>query len=458
MWWLEPTKHWLISQLPAKATPAGAVGKTRHQNNGLADAMRQSMQPSFGLKNKIRAIRQWDADDTRIKKIHNRMARDCVRGGLILDWKGPSNETISNLWKAYRDRLHLNRIDKLKSDARQFCLQGNLALQWVYDPNAKNVSACLSMPVDTLVPNTLETGQIADAKQAYFQVDYITGKRLAAFALWQLTLIRLDPDNYDDAASLGRPYLDAIEKSLQQLDMTEEDLVVRRRTRAPQKNLFALKGADKPQLEEFETQLDTKRHDVSADYIVNNETAVHSVGGDANLDQIADVAHLLNTVFAAAPGPKSLFGYTEETSRDVLEDLKKDYFEEIDELQDTLASAYEQGFALELMLAGIDPSAHDFTVKFSERRTESRNQKADLSLKYQAIGASAHTVMKAAGLDPVAEEKLLKSEKGKAIAAHKEQPDDDPDSERDSSVGKKPTVTITEKNAKKNESATDISN
>jgi hypothetical protein len=456
MWWLEPVTHKIISMLSLKPPTSDAQGNTRHPDTAhIIDTMRQSMTPSFGLKNKIRAIRQWDKNDTRIKKIHSRMARDCVRGGLMLDWQGPSNERISKIWKAYRDRLHLNRIDKLKSDARQFVVQGNLALQWVFDRDARNVSACLSMPVDTLVPNTLTTGQIADAKNAYSQVDFLSGKATATFALWQLTLIRLDPDNYDDAGCLGRPYLDAIEKSLQQLDMTEEDLVVRRRTRAPQKNLFALEGAEKTDLEKFDEELETKRHDVSADYVTNRKAAVHSVGGDANLDQIGDVAHLLNTGFAAAPGPKSLFGYTEETSRDVLEDLKKDYFEEIDELQDTLASAYEQGFALELMLHGIDPAAHEYTVKFTERRTESRNQKADLALKMQAMGASFHTVFKTAGTDPIAEQKLIDDERKRGVDQHK---DDDPHGETDSNVGKKPSVTITENNAPKGESATNIKN
>lgn len=464
MWQVEPIKHWLVSTLasnkPAASAPQNmGKGSTRHPDRAHEiNVLRQTMQPSFGLRQKIRAIRQWDANDTRIKKIHNRMARDCVRGGLVLDWHGPANEKINRLYKQFQNRLKLNEIAKLKSDARQFCVQGNLALQWVFDGTHKCISAGISMPVDTLVANTLPTGGIANNKAAYYQVDAITGKTLATFALWQLTLVRLDPDNFDDMGSLGRPYLDAIEKSLQQLDMTEEDLVVRRRTRAGVKNLISLKGATETQVEKFDEQLQSKTGDIAADYTTNTEASVHSVGGDANMDQIADISHLLNTVFAAAPGPKSLFGYTEETSRDILEDLKKDYYEEIDELQDTLATAYQQGFALELLINGIDPAAHDFTVKFMERRTESRNQKADLALKYQAIGVSAQTVIKSAGLDPAVEQKIIEDERKKNIKTHADQHDQDPEGANDSNIGNKPTVTITEKNAKKNESATDISN
>lgn len=457
----EPVKHWLATKMGTKASAntnqaMRPLGSTRNPSDAhLIDTMRLSMQPSHSLREKIRAIRQWDKDDTRVKKIHNRMARDCVRGGVVLDWSGPDHEKINRLYDDFQTRLKLNDIAKLKSDARQFCVQGNLALQWVFDPVAKCVARCLSMPVDTLVPNTTTTGEIASPLAAYFQVDPITGKTLATFAQWQLSIVRLDPDNYDDAGSLGRPYLDAVETSLQQLKMTEEDLVIRRRMRAGLKNLFSLKGANEDHLEKFDNQLKTKMGDIAADYSTNSDATVHSVGGDANLDQIGDISHLLNTVFAGAPGPKSLFGYTEETSRDILEDLKKDYYEEIDELQDTIAVAYHQGFILELLLHGIDPAAHEFQVKFMERRTESRNQKADLGLKLQAMGASMKTVFKTAGLNAEAEQKLLADERKKGITQNK---DNDPDGAHDSNVGNKPTLTITEKNAKKNESATDISN
>ncbi|SFW40837.1 hypothetical protein SAMN05216414_1461, partial [Nitrosovibrio sp. Nv17] len=64
---------------------------------------------------------------------------------------------------------------------------------------------------------------------AYTQVDVMTGRELAVFPLWQLFHARFDPDNFDDLGSLGRPFLDAARKTWCKLDMTEEDLVIRRR-------------------------------------------------------------------------------------------------------------------------------------------------------------------------------------------------------------------------------------
>ena len=70
---------------------------------------------------------------------------------------------------------------------------------------------------------------------------------------------------------------------------------------------------------------------MTTDFYANHKGGVTGVNGDANLDQINDVVHLLDTFFSGAPAPKGLFGYSEGLSRDILEDLKKDYFEEIED-------------------------------------------------------------------------------------------------------------------------------
>lgn len=121
--------------------------------------------------------------------------------------------------------------------------------------------------------------------------------------------------------------------------------------------------------------------------------------GDANLDQIADVVHLLDTFFAGAPAPKGVFGYADGLSRDILEDLKRDYYEEIDALQDTHSWVYEQGFRLQLLLDGIDPDQERFAVVFAERVTETPNQAADRALKQQALGVPLPICWETAGLD-----------------------------------------------------------
>ena len=87
-------------------------------------------------------------------------------------------------------------------------------------------------------------------------------------------------------------------------------------------------------------------------------------------------------------------------ARDVLEDLKRDYYDEIDHLQDTLAWEYEWCFRVHLLLQGIVAGPEEFSLRYSERRTETPNQVADLALKLMALGFPPPVVWTEMGYDP----------------------------------------------------------
>ncbi|HSH43091.1 MAG TPA: hypothetical protein VK973_13275 [Arenicellales bacterium] len=249
------------------------------------------------------------------------------------------------------------------------------------------------------------------------------------------------------SGSLGRPYLDAARKTWRQLVMTEEDLVVRRRVRAPLRLAHSLEGASEEEVNKYRAEVEDDQQKITTDFYSNKKLTVQPIQGDTNLDQIADVAHLLDTFFAGAPAPKGLFGYTGELARDVLEDMKRDYYEEIDAIQDVLAMVYQSGFELDLLLQGINPDLDDIMISFAERNTETANQAADRALKYQAMSASMQTVWATAGLDP-AEELDRREEEAQSTDPY---PDID-------GGGGNPDVSITPGNRRKQESATDISN
>lgn len=83
----------------------------------------------------------------------------------------------------------------------------------------------------------------------------LKGQKIAVFPLWQLTVERLDPDSIDDQGALGRPYLDASRLPWRQLQMTEQDLVIRRRQRAPLRFSHILEGATQPELEAYRAKV-----------------------------------------------------------------------------------------------------------------------------------------------------------------------------------------------------------
>ena len=423
--------------------PTSEVGFRPTPENQLKYIYRQ-MYCDPDLRAAILDIRRMDREDGRVKKLHGRMARSAVKGGLKL--KGSPSKRITAAWGRFRRRLQLTNQQKLESDCRGLVMEGSLPMQWVLGPDHR-VVAGVRMPTETLLPKVGANGRFISPELAYEQFDLTTGMIIAKFPLWQLTLVRITPDNYDDMGSLGRPYLDASRPVWNKLQMTDEDLVVRRRTRAPLRLAHVLEGASPGEIDAYRARIEDDQKDITTDFYLNKKGAVNAVQGDANLDQIADVSYLLDTFYAGTPAPKGLFGYSGDLSRDILEDLKADFFDEIDALQDTLSVAYDQGFRLDLLLAGINPEAEDFEVVFAERRTETLNQAADRALKYQALGVSPSLVWESAGLDP-AEVKKRKEQDALEL-----DPYPDPDN-----IGtpKSGAVNITPGNGRKGESATTI--
>ncbi len=399
------------------------------------------------LRASILDIREMDRIDPRVKKIHGRMARTAIKGGLVLRTNS-ANKRLIRMWRDFERRLNLNRREKLESDARGLAMEGNLVLQWVLGADNR-VAAGIRMPAETIIPQVEPSGVFSDVSRAYAQYDLMTGKIRETFALWQLTVARLTPDNFDDWGSMGRPYLDAARGIWTKLAMTEEDLVIRRKTRAQQRKVHQLKNVSDEFYETYREKIETDIYDQTADYVIRGEGSVSAIQGDANLDQIADVSHLLDTFFSGSPAPKGLFGYAGDLSRDILEDLKRDFYDEIDSMQDVHAYAYEMGFRLDLLLNGVNPDDFEFRVAFRERRTDTPNQRADLALKYQALGMSTETVIETAGVDTALEAERLESERKKRSPY--------PAGATGGQPARAPRVAVTPGNARKGESATTIS-
>ena len=399
------------------------------------------------LRQAILDVREMDREDGRVKKIHSRIARDVVKGGLILQ-QATENKIVSKLWQDFGRRLQLDRPEKLKSDARGLVMEGNLPLQRVLDTDF-NVVALVRMPADTILPNVDASGRFKTVSEAYIQFDLMTGRELVKFPLWQLFVSRFDPDNFDDMGSLGRPFLDASRSTWRKLRMTDEDLVIRRRVRAPLRLAHTMEGASKEDLADYQARVEQHQDQITTDYYLNKKGGVVPIQGDARLNEVNDIIYLLDTFFAGSPLPKGLMGYTEGMARDILEDLKRDYFDEVDGVQDTLAYGYENAFRLQCLLKGINPDEEDFCVAFAERRTETPNQAADRGLKLQAIGFPPGMVFEELGYDPAYVRQRIEWDRENF------DPYPDPEAIAPTGTGK---VKVTPGNGRKGESGTSIRN
>ena len=136
------------------------------------------------LRQAIIDVREMDRLDGRVKRIHNKIARDVIKGGLVMQ-QGIPNEALEREWDAFQRRLQLHRVEKLKSDARGLVTEGNLPIQWVLDKEF-NVVGAVRMPSETIMPNIDMDGCFKDVQKAYIQFDVMTGTELASFPLWQL--------------------------------------------------------------------------------------------------------------------------------------------------------------------------------------------------------------------------------------------------------------------------------
>lgn len=425
--------------------PNDEQGRRTNDDNYL-NAIYRGMWVDPELRASIYDVRRMDKLDGRVKRIHNKIATDTVRGGLLLTMP-VEDARVRAEWEAFVDRLSLDRPGKLKSDARLFAMQGNLPMQWVLD-EAGNVVLGVAMPAETFTPITDMNGRFKDVRRAWKQVSMQTGETLAEFPLWKLTMARLDPDSYDDLGAMGRPFLDASRTGWQKLTMSEEDLVIRRRTRAPQKLSHVLEGASPEEIATYRAEVEKNASDITTDYYSNKKGGVTVIQGDAQMGEIKDVVHLLDTWFAGSPVLKFLLGYTEGLARDVLEDLKRNYYDDIDHLQDEIAYVYNEGFELHLLLKGINPETAGYCVEFAERRTETPTQTTDRMLKWQALGIPPDMTFEEMGLDPA------------KVAARREKWDKDHiDPYPDGAGGDqtpKPNVSITPGNGRKGDSGTAI--
>ncbi|MDD4927502.1 MAG: hypothetical protein PHF58_13490, partial [Methylotenera sp.] len=243
----------LPNENAVKDAPTSEKGYRPTPENQLKYAYRQ-LWVDPDLRQTILDVREMDKLDGRVKRIHGKMAGHITKGGLVM-LQGSPSQVLAKEWESFQRRVQLNRIEKLKSDARGFVMEGNLPLQWVLDREFR-VDSGVRLPSETILPNVDMNGRFKDVTKAYAQMDIMTGTELASFPLWQLCIARLDPDNFDDMGSLGRPFMDANRTTWRKLTMTEEDLVIRRRMRAPLRMAHVMEGATDDAMQAYRQQVE----------------------------------------------------------------------------------------------------------------------------------------------------------------------------------------------------------
>jgi hypothetical protein len=236
--------------------------------------------------------------DTRIKRANKVFANTAVRKGITVTVTSDVSEQIAEKAQdVINDLMRECQINsKINSWARILLKDGDLFLNPIIDLRSRKIVNIKRLPALTMQRNDDMTGNFEDTNKAFQQIDPISLEVLMEFPLWAINHIRW---NHEEGERYGESQYLQCRGYWKKLNMTEEDLVVRRRTRAVPRRLHSIGTKDNPgdwsEVENYKKQngLDNpKKAQVTTDYYGNGLTDVKDLNADAQLDHIADVQHL----------------------------------------------------------------------------------------------------------------------------------------------------------------------
>jgi len=402
------------------------------------------------IRTKIQEIETLDEKDGQVKNLHTKLAGWANRGGIRFVMREGENKRMHQIARDFIRCVKLKDRKIREEHCVRLLKHGNLILQNVVSSKSQ-IESLVVMPTIIMRPLINDKGQFPDPNKAYAQLDALGVQEVTYFARWQIVWGALDKPA---GRFYGRPLIDAERKRARQIRMTDDDMVIRRRTRAPQRLHHCFPGMSEEKLEEQQKKDEESLENpnaVNTDFYSNHEGTVTSIQGDAKLDQVKDVM-LLNQKFYSGAGTHAhLFGlFANELNRDTYEDTLADLYELIEKIQETLCSIWEESLRLQFLLHGINADAYEWDLKLMGRKVETPNQKADRALKLRGLGYPLQWLVTEVMQDPWERIKEL---------IDKEQEEMDAYSQIDDELeGKDSPISIVQGNARNKESETYVKN
>ncbi|GIM47031.1 hypothetical protein DNHGIG_25800 [Collibacillus ludicampi] len=345
----------------------------------------------------LREIDEMLRSDPRIKRANHVFASTAVRRGLTVK---VTSEVSEDLAQKAQDLINLlmrsaQINSKLLPWARSLLKDGELYLNPIIDINKRLISDIKNLPAITMQRNEDITGRFPDLNDAFRQIDPVSREIVHKFPLWAVNHIRYD---HEPGQLYGNSQYLACRAIWKKLVMTEEDLVVRRRTRAVPRRLHIVGNKDNPgtwdevkKYKEFNKLDNPKRSTITTDYFGNGLTDIKDLNADAQLDHIKDIEYLQEQLMMGTGVPLHILGFGKNVNRDIVEDQKKQFEEDVQELRDLLEygdeapySGLRAIFDLQLTLQGIDPSLVSYNFIWSDTNNDTLNDKVDRVIKLRS--------------------------------------------------------------------------
>lgn len=395
--WRRGSPEQEIEQRHANATPEAhnteAVNETDH--------LYQTLQVESGRRAVLRDVERMLEEDPLVDETNVRVARKATRGGIFVTVNGSSKHqqrTAAKIGKkAGRGAKVANQaqavidafLKRCKIDAHlpmwsaRFIADGDLMLNVVVEERHDQplIGKIKWTPPAIIKRNEDNYGNFPDPARAFSEIDPRRGSYFATlipedavqhFPIWSMNHIRWKWRG----GMYGRSQYAAIRKLSKQNATADDDMVVRRKTRAPQRRVHSIGAKDTPgdsrAVEEYRKShrdtIENGRYKPTTDYYHNGLGDVKNLDGDGNLDKIGDVTYLFDKQNAATMVPKGLLGFAEDINRDVLDEQKEEFYDAIGDLRQLLEygdggefSGLRALIEFELLLHGIDVEALDLT-------------------------------------------------------------------------------------------------
>lgn len=339
--------------------------------------------------------------DSRLDRANYVMANAATRGGITVTVGGSRNSKIQKAAQGILDKLlkdtKLNA--HLPAWARTALRDGDIFLNIIPEINPDGTTAHITriknLPAISMERLDDMTDSFPDLKRAFLQIDPITRQEIQGFPLWSVNHIRW---KYEPGERYGRSQYYSGRPMWKKLQMTEEDMVVRRRTRAVQRRVHIVGNKDNPgndiELKKYikDNRLDDPKNSrITADYFINGLGDVRNLEGDAHLDHIKDVEYLLENAMIGTGVPLHILGFGRNVNRDVVEDQKRTYKEDVKGIQDLLEhgdpgtfSGIRAIFNMALALGGLNPEDVNINIGWAQLDEMTFGEATDTVLKLRA--------------------------------------------------------------------------
>ncbi|SDH70333.1 phage putative head morphogenesis protein, SPP1 gp7 family [Aneurinibacillus thermoaerophilus] len=380
----------------------------------------------------LRDVENMLESDPLIDETNSRIARKAVRGGIFITVTGSGKHQKRIATKtgkkpgrgsdlANRAQGIIDRFStRCKIDANavlwisRMISDGDLFLNIMVERVADEVriGSIRWVPAMIMKRNEDQFGQFIDINRAFSEIDPQKGMYYATvipdnavrhFPLWAINHIRW---KYRGGL-YGNSQYKAIRKLSRQNGTADDDMVVRRKTRAPLRRVHSIGSKDNPgdpkvvekYKQEHKDLIINGKYVPTTDYYHNGMGDVKNLEGDGNLDKIADVKYLYDKQNTGTIIPKGLVGHAEDINRDVLDDQKEEYYDTIEDIRHLLEYGDGGPFSglraiidFELLLHGIDVEATGLTydITFQPLRTESPSDVIDRTIKAREAGVLDH--------------------------------------------------------------------